>query len=84
MNLEEQDIKVYSNEHGYSTRLSKLDQNGEWMSTFLFIHFKKGIEVPNKASIHVKKAWISFYQNKNDKTVLYLFISDFDFLEVQE
>lgn len=81
MKFDLQSIKVYSNEHGYFTRLSKKDFNDEWINAFLYVQFKKGISVPDKTKINLLDSWLTFYKNKEDKTVLYLFVNDFEIIE---
>lgn len=82
MRLEKnQEIKIYSNEHGYYTRLSKTDINGEWITGFYFVQFKKGTDVLPKSKIRLLDAWLSFYINKDGKTIFYLYVNDFELLE---
>ena len=52
----EQDIMVYANENGYFTRLSRKNFSDEWENAFLYISFKKGVDVPNKTKIHLDDA----------------------------
>lgn len=76
---EEQEITVYSNEHGYFTRLARRNvMTDEWENAFLYVQFKKGTDIPNKTKILVNESWLSFYKSKEGKTVLYMFVNDFD------
>lgn len=73
-----QQIKIYSNEHGYFTRLATKDINSEWSNAFVYVKFRKGTIIPNKSTIEINDSWLSFYENKkNNKVVLYIFINDF-------
>lgn len=79
MNFKEQEIKVYSNEHGYFTRLSKKNvQTDDWENAFLYLQFKKGTVIPNKTKINILDSWLSFYTSKQGKIVIYMFINDYE------
>lgn len=68
----EKDGKVY-----YSIGLSKKNMNGEYDNGYMNVHFKNGVDIPNKSKIVIKKAWLDFY-NKDKMTIPYVFISDFE------
>ena len=82
MKFSEQEIKVYSNERGYFTRLSKRDLNNEWMNGFFYLQFKRNVVINNKSKIKIKDAWLSFYINKDKKTVWYIFVNDYEDLGI--
>lgn len=89
MHFEEQNMKIYSNEYGYYTRLARKNVTTDsWENAFVYVQFKKGVSVEHKTEINVKKSWLSFYKNKEGKVVFYIFISDFDVIghieEVEE
>ena len=83
MNLEKnQEIKVYSGEHGYFTRLAKRDvSTDDWKNAFFYLQFKKGVEIPNKTKIRLLDSWLSFYINKDNKQVFYVFVNDYEVIE---
>lgn len=64
----------------YSVGLSKKDINGNYVNGYKNVRFKKGVEVANKTKIYIKKAFLDFYQ-KEDRTIDYIFITDFVTLE---
>ena len=74
MNFSEQEINIYSSEHGYFTRLSRKEMSGEWTNAFPYVKFKKGISLESKTKILVKDAWLSFYKNKDNRFTYYIFI----------
>ena len=75
-------MKVYSQEHGYFTRLVKFDNvNNCWNYAFVYLQFKKGTTIQDKTSIKVKDSWLSFYKSKNGKIVLYIFVNDFEVVD---
>ena len=57
-------IKVFKNEYGYSTAISKKDQEGNWESMYLSLQLPKGTELENKSNIDVTNGFLSFYKNK--------------------
>ena len=79
-------LKVYSKENGYFTRLVKFNKITEnWETAFIYLQFKKGVEIPNKTTINVKNSWLSFYTSKkSNKVVTYIFINEFDILSNED
>lgn len=84
MNFKESEFKVYSGEHGYFTRLSKTNSNGDWENAFVYLQFKKGVIVPDKTKIKAIDSWLSFYTSKQGKVVLYIFVNDFEIVSNNE
>ena len=41
------------------------------------VQFRRGVDVADHSKIDIKQAWESFYTNKNDEVVFYIFINDF-------
>jgi len=77
-------IMIFRNEYDgnvyYKTSLSKKDINGNYINGYIQCKFKKGVEIENKTNIYIKKAFLSFY-NKNDATIPYIFISEFETID---
>lgn len=73
------------NEFGtfYQISLSKKDRNGQYINGYMNVRFKKGVNVPNKTKIVIKNAFIDFYLDKNNKTVPYIMILDYELVEEQ-
>ena len=74
MNFSEQEINIYSSEHGYFTRLSRKEMSGEWTNAFPYVKFKKGISLESKTKILVKDAWLSFYKYIISKPIIFILI----------
>lgn len=55
---------IFRNEFGYSTSISRKNQNGEYEKMYLSVQLPKGIELENKTKINITKAFLSFYKNK--------------------
>lgn len=80
MKFYEQEIMIFSNEHGYSTSISRKNQDEEWVRAYLPVSFRKGVTVSNQSKIVVKDSWLSFYTSKEGKKVIYLFVNDFELI----
>ena len=76
------EVMVFSREHNgrtfYTIGLSKKKQDGEYLNGYLPASFKKGVELPNKTKIEIKKAWLDFYVNKENHTIPGIFIAEFE------
>lgn len=70
--------KEYNGRTFYSVGLSKKLQDGNYENGYMDVSFKKGVELPNKTKINVTKAWLTFYINKDKRTVPQIFISEFE------
>jgi len=70
----ERDGRVY-----YSIGLSKKKQDGSYENGYMNVHFKKDVELDNKARILIKEAWLDFY-TKNKQTIPYIFINNFELM----
>lgn len=69
---------VFDSGISYSATVSHKNIDGEYENAFINVRFKKNVDVENKQQIIIKDAWLDFYQNKDGKTVYYIFINDFD------
>ncbi len=65
----------------YSTTLSKKNKDGEWENGFIPVQFRKDVFLHNKTKINIKNAWLTFYKDKENKTVLYIFVNEFEEIE---
>ena len=68
------------NEYGvfYTLGLSKKDRNDQYINGYMNCRFKKGVSLPNMTKIFIKSAFIDFYLDKNNRTVTYLMITDYE------
>lgn len=58
------EIMIFKNEYGYSTSISRKNQNGEYEKMYLSVQLPKGVELENKTKINITKSFLSFYKNK--------------------
>ena len=65
----------------YSIGLSKKNQSNGYDKGYIGCKFKNGVDLENKANIYIKEAWLTFYLDKNKKTVPYIFINEFSTVE---
>ena len=81
---ENEELMIFKNNQGYySIGLSRKDRNGKYFNGYFPCQFKKDVELDNKTRIIVKNAFMSFYL-KDEKTMAYIMITDFDIKEKEE
>lgn len=71
----------YNDKAYYRIGLSNKKQDGTYENGYMTARFKKGVELNNQTKIYLKSAWLSFYKDKENKTVPYIFINDFNLVE---
>jgi hypothetical protein len=74
------------NEFGtfYQIGLSKKDRNGNYINGYMNVRFKKGVSAPNMTKIVIKNAFIDFYLDKNNRTVPYIMILEYELAEEEK
>lgn len=78
MNIQKGDkATVFKNENTYTVGLSKKDKDGKYENGYMLCQFKKDVAVESKTKIVINDAWLTFYKDKNNYTVPYIFINDF-------
>ena len=55
---------IFKSEYGYSTTISKKNQDGEYEKMYLSVQLPKGVELENKTMIEITKGFLSFYNTK--------------------
>ena len=74
-------ITIYRKEFGdkviYSTRVIKKDKEGKYKGAFIPVNFKKDISVEDRSKIKIMNGWLDFYNDKENKPVFIIFISQF-------
>lgn len=86
MNVEfKRPIMIFRNEYNdnvfYKLGMSKRLQDDTFENGYMDCQFKKTVELNNKTKIQPIKSWISFYINKDGRTVPYIFISEFEIID---
>jgi hypothetical protein len=72
------DFMIFKGEYGYSTAISKKNEDGTYDKMYLSIQLPKGTELENKTRINVAKGFISFYKTKNGLAVPKFVIQEFE------
>lgn len=79
------EVMVFVNEHNgrkfYKVGISKKMQDGSYQNGYVDVQFKKDIILENKTKINIKSAWLTFYMNKENITVPYIFVNEFEQLD---
>ncbi len=65
----------------YAIGVSKKRQDGSYENAFIPVQFKKNVNLENQTNIYIKEAWLSFYKTKDNKSVFYIFINDYETVE---
>lgn len=66
----------------YSVQLSRKNKDDEWENGYINAQFKKDAQVPDGAKINITSGWLSFYKTKENKYAYYIFINEFEILEI--
>lgn len=69
---------IFSSEKGYSTSISKKDQNGQYERMYITVQLPKEDTLENKTQIDVKEGFLSFYKTKDGLPRLKLVIMKYD------
>jgi len=81
---ENEEVLVFKNDKDYySIGLCRKDRNGQYFNGYFPCQFKKGVTLESKTKIKLKNAFISFYL-KDDKTMPYLMILDYEEVKKEE
>ena len=81
---ENEEVIIFKNDKDYySIGLSRKDRNNQVFYGYFPCQFKKDVKVENKTRIKIKNAFMSFYL-KDDKTMPYLMILDFEIAPKKE
>ena len=62
----------------YNAGISNKKQDGTYENGYIQVKFKKGVEVENKTKIDITKGFLSFYKNKDNHDVPFIFVLEFN------
>lgn len=74
-------LKEYGERKYYKVRLSKKKQDGNFENGYIDIQFKKDVEINNKDQIYLKNAFLTFYKSKEDKTIPYIMVLEYELVK---
>lgn len=73
--------KTFNDKPTYSMGLSKKKQDGTYENGFIKCEFKKDVELEDKTKIYLTSAFLTFYKDKDNKTIPYIKILEFNSVE---
>lgn len=68
---------IFKSDYGYSTAISKKDQEGNYERMYLSVQLPKGVELENKTYIEITKGFLSFYTDKNGLSKVKVVVMEF-------
>lgn len=78
----EREVMIFRNNYQdrvfYSMGISKKLQDGTYENGSINCQFKKDVEIQDRTKIKIKEAWLTFYKDKDKKTVPYIFVNQFE------
>ncbi len=69
---------IFRNEFGYSTSISRKNQDGEYEKMYLSVQLPKGVEIENKTKINIIKGFLSFYNTKEGLPKLKIVVMEYE------
>lgn len=75
---------IFKSEYGYSTAISKKNQEGQYDKMYLSVQLPKGIELENKTMIEITKGFLSFYNTKDGLPKIKIVVMEFSKEENEE
>ena len=69
---------IFSSEKGYSTSISKKDQDGQYERMYIVVQLPKGDTLENKTYIDIKEGFLSFYKTKDGLPKLKLVVMKYE------
>ena len=77
-------VMVFKNQYGYSTTISKKNQDGEYTNMYVSIQLPKNIELENKTVIEITNGFLSFYNTKDGLPKIKIVVMEFTTDEEQK
>ena len=77
-------VMIFKNQYGYSTTISKKNQDGEYTNMYVSIQLPKNIELENKTVIEITNGFLSFYNTKDGLPKIKIVVMEFTTDEEQK
>ena len=71
-------ILVFRNEYGYSTTISKKNQDGSYEKMYVILQLPKEVELQNMTYIEISQGFLTFYKDKNGLQKPKIVVMSFD------
>lgn len=75
---------IFKNQYGYSTTISKKNQDGEYERMYVSVQLPKNIELENKTVIEITNGFLSFYNTKDELPKIKIVVMEFTTDEEQK
>jgi hypothetical protein len=75
---------IFKSQYGYSTTISKKNQDGEYERMYVSVQLPKNIELENKTVIEITNGFLSFYNTKDGLPKIKIIIREFTTDEEQK
>ena len=69
---------IYKNDYGYSTNISRKNQNGEYENMYISVQLPKGIEFENKTKINIIKGFMTYYTTKDGLPKIKIVVMEYE------
>lgn len=77
-------VIIYKNDYGYSTTISKKNQDGEYERMYVSVQLPKNIELKNKTVIEITNGFLSFFKTKDGLSKIKIVVMEFTTDEEQK
>lgn len=75
---------IFKSQYGYSTTISKKNQDGEYERMYVSVQLPKNIELENKTVINITDGFLSFYNTKDGLPKIKIVVMEFTTDEEQK
>lgn len=75
---------IFKSQYGYSTTISKKNQDGEYERMYVSIQLPKNMELENKTVIEITNGFLSFYNTKDGLPKIKIVVREFTTDEEQK
>lgn len=75
---------IFRSQYGYSTTISKKNQDGEYERMYVSVQLPKNIELENKTVIEITNGFLSFYNTKDGLPKIKIVVMEFTTDEEQK
>lgn len=75
---------IFKSQYGYSTTISRKNQDGEYTNMYVSVQLPKNIELENKTVIEITNGFLSFYNTKDGLPKIKIVVMEFTTDEEQK
>ena len=82
MNITSNNVIIFAKEFEgkthYRAGMSRKNQNNEYEKAYIDVRLPKGDALNSGSKINIKKGFLTFYKTKDEKTIWYVVIQDYE------